>query len=115
MANARQTALAKLSSLKISLFNAVTELEMRAAAETDDEKSSELLLQASALARQFILVRVAEDEVRAQMPLTPIVTELDAIAAEARATLDDLKKTAEGLDKAARLLEIIGRLAQVFT
>lgn len=110
MANDKQVALAKLSSLKTTLFNAVTELEMQAADEPDDQKSSAILLQATALVRQFINVRIAEDYIRAQMPLTPVIMELDGIAEEARKTLKELKKTAEVLKTAARLAEIVARL-----
>ncbi len=117
MATNRQIALAKIRSLQHSLFTAITELEVlaaEAAKRGDDAFSSQLSLQSVALAKESVRLRDAADDIRATMPLTPVVDRLNTIAADARSTVEDMDKIAEAIGKATTLLGIIRRIVTPF-
>ena len=114
MSSNRQKALAKIQSLKSTHFNAIAELELRAeqAADRDEDVlSGRLSLQAVALAKEAIRIRKAEDQIRVTMPLSPVVAQLDALAADGRSALARLKNVSNALGTAAQLIGIFQRIA----
>ncbi|MBA85530.1 hypothetical protein ACSSNL_08475 [Thalassobius sp. S69A] len=118
MPNPKQTALAKLSSLKISIFNAMAELEIHAetalAAGRQDEHTA-MMLKLGELGRSARKIRDAEDKIRASMPIADTISALDDVAAQARTTLKRLKKTADVLEEIATLIKIVGNLSTILT
>ena len=113
----RQDAMSKINSMKITLFNAISELEVQASNARkagNNDLSSKLSLQSVALAKLAIKVRKAEDAIRLKIPLISAINELAAIAGDARSKLADLRKTEKFLDEAAKLITIIAKVATVF-
>ncbi|MEO0401100.1 MAG: hypothetical protein AAF214_01865 [Pseudomonadota bacterium] len=114
MTQRKVTALAKLTSLKITTMNAIAELEMRAEAAADagdTAAETQHINTAIALAQQSVLIRKAEDEIRAGMSLTTAIDQLDDISRDGRTTLKNLRKAADALEHATTLLTILARLS----
>lgn len=118
MSTGKNTALAKTHSLKITMFNAITELEVQAEAARLAENhslSGDLSRKANELAEKAILIRRAEDEIRLRNSLRDEIDQLDRIASDSRKMLKRLKKISEALDASARLIQLITQIAGIFS
>jgi len=110
------TAQAKLNSLKITTMNAITELEIRAEAarsQGDTAAEDKHITKAIELAQASVHIRKTEDKIRESIPLMPVISKLDAIASDGRATLASLKKAVDALGQAAKLVQILTRLVSL--
>lgn len=113
MPSNRQLAIAKLRSMRNSLFEAITELQVQATAAADrgqDDLSSQLSLRAIALTKESVRLRRAEDAIRAQMPITATVHQLSGLADQARNAVRRLRTISELLANTTSLVNIIRRL-----
>jgi len=112
-----QIALAKTQSIKISLVNAIMELESRAERarlDNDQDLSRRLSLQSVALSKEALRIHQVEAEIRSRTALKVAIKKLSGIAGEARDTVSLLRKTADALGAAARMIGTLGKLATIF-
>ena len=105
-----QTALAKLRSLRNSLFEGVTELQTRACVASVQGRadlSSQYSLQAVALTRETVRLRQAEEAIRARLPGAATAAECAALAGHARGAVQELRAAPDVLARTTSLLIIL--------
>ncbi|MBO9468208.1 hypothetical protein J7443_23480 [Tropicibacter sp. R15_0] len=109
-------ALAKTNSLKLSVINAIIELEngaTEALARGDDALSTKLSLQAGLLARESAKIRKAETSLRRKIGLGAAIAKLNTLSSNARKVLKAIRRGVDLIENADLLVKILTNVAKI--